>query len=161
MMSCDLHVLVGGACHQVGVGGHDHACTAVGKVAQVSNDPQGVVVVERAGGFIGEYYLGWPYEEPGDGDPLLFAAAEFAHLPALVPGQPYLFQDFGNLGEHCFGREYLVGSGSQVDVVVDGLVWDEGVVLEEVAHIVAPVFSGFAIPQDGPKGNEQSSPRHY
>jgi len=118
-------------------------------------------VVERAGGFVGEHYLGWPYEEPGDGDPLLFAAAEFAYLPALVPGQPYLFQDFGNLGEHCFGREYLVGSGSQVDVVVDGLVWDEGVVLEEVAHIVAPVFSGFAIPQDGPKSNEQSSPRHY
>ena len=103
-------------------------------------------MVERAGGFVGEHYLGRPYEEPGDGDPLLFAAAEFAHLPALVPGQPYLFQDFGNLGEHCFGREYLVGSGSQVDVVVDGLVWDEGVVLEEVAHIVAPVFSGFAIP---------------
>ena len=154
-------MLVGGACHQVGVGGHDHACTAVSKVAQVSNDPQGIVVVERAGGFVGEHYLGRPHEEPGDGDPLLFATAEFAYLPALVPGQPYLFQDFGNLGEHCFGREYLVGSGSQVDVVVDGLVWDEGVVLEEVAHIVAPVFSGFAIPQDGPKGNEQSSPRHY
>ena len=48
----------------------------------------------------------------------------------------------GNLGEHCFGGEDFVGSGGQVDVVVDGLVWDEGVVLEEVAHIVAPVFSG-------------------
>ena len=102
-------------------------------------------MVERAGGFVGEHYLGRPYEEPGDGDPLLFAAAEFAHLPALVPGQPYLFQDFGNLGEHCFGREYLVGSGSQVD---------EDVVLEEVAHIVAPVFSGFAIPQLGYFGAE-------
>lgn len=72
------------------MGGHDHACAAVGKVAQVSNDPQGVVVVERAGGFVGEHYLGRPHEESGDGDPLLFTAAEFAHLPALVPGQPHL-----------------------------------------------------------------------
>ena len=53
MMPCDLNVLVGGVGHEVGVGGHDHTCAAVGKVAQVSNDPQGVVMVERAGGFVG------------------------------------------------------------------------------------------------------------
>lgn len=56
----------------------------------VANDPQGVVVVERAGGFVGEHYLGRPHEESGDGDPLLFTATKFAHLPALVPGQPHL-----------------------------------------------------------------------
>ena len=127
----------------------------------MANGPQGVVVVERGGRFVGEHYLGRPHEESGDGDPLLLAAAEFAHLPALVPGQPYLVQCLGNLGEHCFGGEDFVGSGGQVDVFVNSLVWDEGIVLEEVAHIVAPVFSGFAIPQDGPKSNEQSSPRHY
>ena len=48
----------------------------------------------------------------------------------------------------------MLGRGSQVDVVVDGLIWDEGVVLEEVAHIVAPVFSGFAISQLGYFGAE-------
>ena len=48
----------------------------------------------------------------------------------------------------------MVGSGSQVDVIVDGLVWDEGVVLKEVAHIVVSVFSGFAIPQLGYFGAE-------
>ena len=61
----------------------------------VANDPQGVVVVERAGGFVGEHYLGRPHEESGDGDPLLFTAAEFADAgartrpapPGLVPGQ--------------------------------------------------------------------------
>ena len=58
MVSCDLNVLVGGVGHEVRVGGHDHACAAVGKVAQVSNNPQGVVVIERAGGFVGEHYLG-------------------------------------------------------------------------------------------------------
>ena len=41
----------------------------------VANDPQGVVVVERAGGFVGEHYLGRPHEESGDGDPLLFTAS--------------------------------------------------------------------------------------
>lgn len=81
-MSCDLNVLVGGVGHEIGVSGHDHTCTAVGKVTQVSNDPQGVVVVERAGGFIGEHYLGRPHEESGDGDPLLSSV--------LAPGQPYL-----------------------------------------------------------------------
>ena len=109
----------------------------------MANDPQGVVVVERTDGFVGEHYLGRPHEDSGDGDPLLSSV--------LAPGQSHLVSCLGNLGEHCFGGEDFVGSGGQVDVVVNGLVWDEGIVLEEVAHIVAPVFSGFAIPQDGPK----------
>jgi len=48
----------------------------------VANDPQGVVVVERAGGFVGEHYLGRPHEESGDGNLLLSSV--------LAPGQPHL-----------------------------------------------------------------------
>lgn len=117
------------------MGGEDDDAAFLGEVLEGLEDEVGVGVVEGCGGFVGEDDGGGAEGETGEGEALLFAAAEGVSGAFFVALEAELGEDGGVVG----GGAEEVGAGGDVEVFGDGGVGNEGVVLEDEADGVGAV----------------------
>ena len=117
---------------EVGVVGDDDEGAAVltDEVEEEIDDGGATVRVQVAGGFVGEDDAGIIDEGAGDGDALLFAAAELGGEVVEAVGKAHAFEE-GDGGIPAFG---FSDEGGEEDVLESGEFGEEKVGLEDEAH---------------------------
>ena len=95
-----------------------------------------VVRVQCRGRLVGQHDARRTDDDPRDGDALLLAAAQRVHEPLVIPVQMDDVQR-ASYEPASFGRRHADAAQGQLQVLSDGPLFDQRVVLEHEPHDVA------------------------